>query len=219
MLRYRYQLRKKDLLENLFLSAKEIERILDVVYSEIKNTPVIKQINAALVEASKKLINIRHEKISKQNVKKYTQIIEEVQGLIKYIDNGAIIEGIRKRKREVGKKIAGSTVKEELDMKVSSNMITCRYKSSNHNNVEPEWNPKRDSLEIPIRESMIIKPNEIKIVDLGFEIETTTDLEKRIGLAEGFTNTVRYAHKNLPPTTPIDLELTFSSHSLEIKLL
>ena len=171
--------------------AKEIERILDVVYSEIKNTPVIKQINAALVEASKKLINIRHEKISKQNVKKYTQIIEEVQGLIKYIDNGAIIEGIRKKKREVGKKIAESTVKEEPDMKVSSNMITCRYKSSNHNNIEPEWNPKRDSLEIPIRESMIIKPNEIKIVDLGFEIRTTPDLEKRIGLAEGWDKNIK----------------------------
>jgi serine/threonine-protein kinase RsbW len=39
-----------------------------------------------------------------------------------------------------------------------------------------------------------------------------------VALAEGFTNTVRYAHKNLPPTTPIDLELTFSSHSLEIKI-
>ena len=40
----------------------------------------------------------------------------------------------------------------------------------------------------------------------------------KVALAEGFTNTVRYAHKNLPPTTPIDLELTFSSHSLEIKI-
>jgi len=40
----------------------------------------------------------------------------------------------------------------------------------------------------------------------------------KVALAEGFTNTVRYAHKNLPPTTPIDLELTFSSHSLEIRI-
>ncbi len=40
----------------------------------------------------------------------------------------------------------------------------------------------------------------------------------KVALAEGFTNTVRYAHKNLPPTTPIDIELTFSSHSLEIKI-
>ena len=40
----------------------------------------------------------------------------------------------------------------------------------------------------------------------------------KVALAEGFTNTVRYAHKNLPPATPIDLELTFSSHSLEVRI-
>jgi serine/threonine-protein kinase RsbW len=39
-----------------------------------------------------------------------------------------------------------------------------------------------------------------------------------VALAEGFTNTVRYAHQHLPPTTPIDLELTLKSHSLEIKI-
>jgi serine/threonine-protein kinase RsbW len=40
----------------------------------------------------------------------------------------------------------------------------------------------------------------------------------KVALAEGFTNAVRYAHGNLPPTTPIDLELTLQSHSLEIRI-
>jgi serine/threonine-protein kinase RsbW len=39
-----------------------------------------------------------------------------------------------------------------------------------------------------------------------------------VALAEGFTNAVRYAHQHLPATTPIDLELTLQSHSLEIKI-
>lgn len=40
----------------------------------------------------------------------------------------------------------------------------------------------------------------------------------KVVLAEGFTNTVRYAHQNLPPTTPIDLELTVFPQSLEMRI-
>lgn len=38
-------------------------------------------------------------------------------------------------------------------------------------------------------------------------------------LAEGFTNTVRHAHKNLPLETPIELEVTVFNERLEIKIL
>ena len=37
-------------------------------------------------------------------------------------------------------------------------------------------------------------------------------------LAEGFTNAVRHAHKNLPLETPIELEVIVFSQSLEIKI-
>lgn len=40
----------------------------------------------------------------------------------------------------------------------------------------------------------------------------------QVALAEGFTNTVRYAHKNLSPTTPIDLEVNFFTNYLEIRI-
>jgi serine/threonine-protein kinase RsbW len=40
--------------------------------------------------------------------------------------------------------------------------------------------------------------------------------EYQLILNEGFTNTVRHAHKHLPPTTPIDLELKVFANSLEI---
>lgn len=40
----------------------------------------------------------------------------------------------------------------------------------------------------------------------------------KVALAEGFTNTVRYAHQNLPSTTPIDLELIFFPQSLEMRI-
>lgn len=37
-------------------------------------------------------------------------------------------------------------------------------------------------------------------------------------LAEGFTNAVRHAHKNLPSKTPIDLEVTVFNTRLEIRI-
>lgn len=40
----------------------------------------------------------------------------------------------------------------------------------------------------------------------------------KLALSEGFTNTVRYAHQNLPPTTPIDIEVNLLSGYLEIRI-
>jgi serine/threonine-protein kinase RsbW len=40
----------------------------------------------------------------------------------------------------------------------------------------------------------------------------------KLATVEGFTNAVRHAHKNLPPETPIDLEITVFSSRLELKI-
>ena len=40
----------------------------------------------------------------------------------------------------------------------------------------------------------------------------------KLALDEGFTNVVRHAHKELPPETPINLELTLWDDRLEIRI-
>ncbi|MEG5019081.1 MULTISPECIES: ATP-binding protein [unclassified Microcoleus] len=40
----------------------------------------------------------------------------------------------------------------------------------------------------------------------------------QLGLAEGFTNAVRHAHKNLPVETPVQLEITVFNGRLELKV-
>ena len=40
----------------------------------------------------------------------------------------------------------------------------------------------------------------------------------KVALAEGFTNTVRYAHDDLPSTTPIQIELVFLTDNLTISI-
>jgi serine/threonine-protein kinase RsbW len=40
----------------------------------------------------------------------------------------------------------------------------------------------------------------------------------KLALAEGFTNTVRYAHQDLPKTTPIDIEVYIFNNCLEIRI-
>ncbi len=42
--------------------------------------------------------------------------------------------------------------------------------------------------------------------------------ECKLALAEGFTNTVRYAHQNLPSTVPILVEINFAATFLEIRI-
>jgi serine/threonine-protein kinase RsbW len=39
-----------------------------------------------------------------------------------------------------------------------------------------------------------------------------------VALVEAFTNAVRHAHQNLPETTPIDLEVKFFPHFLEMRI-
>lgn len=40
----------------------------------------------------------------------------------------------------------------------------------------------------------------------------------KLALDEGFTNAVRHAHEDLPPETPIDIELTLCDEGLEIRI-
>lgn len=40
----------------------------------------------------------------------------------------------------------------------------------------------------------------------------------QLAFVEGFTNAVRHAHQNLPPTTPIELELKVFPDSLEMRI-
>lgn len=42
--------------------------------------------------------------------------------------------------------------------------------------------------------------------------------ECKLALTEGFTNTVRYAHKNLPKETPIELKVILGSNYLEMQI-
>jgi serine/threonine-protein kinase RsbW len=43
-------------------------------------------------------------------------------------------------------------------------------------------------------------------------------LRCELALAEGFTNAVRHAHKNKPPEVPIDLEVTISDDTTEMRI-
>ena len=43
-------------------------------------------------------------------------------------------------------------------------------------------------------------------------------LQCRLALAEGFTNAVRHAHKNLPTKTPIAIEVLLAKTGMEIKI-
>lgn len=68
--------------------------------------------------------------------------------------------------------------------------------------------------------------NELSTVLNWFEqlsLSPTTILKKdwlrcKTALAEGFTNAVRHAHKDLPKETPILLEAILSDHSLEMRI-
>lgn len=43
-------------------------------------------------------------------------------------------------------------------------------------------------------------------------------LQCRLALAEGFTNAVRHAHKNLPPEIPIRIEVLLKETAMEIRI-
>jgi serine/threonine-protein kinase RsbW len=43
-------------------------------------------------------------------------------------------------------------------------------------------------------------------------------LECQLALAEGFTNAVRHAHRNLPPEILIEVEITLNQQSLEMRI-
>ncbi|MBR8830268.1 MAG: hypothetical protein N5P05_003360 [Chroococcopsis gigantea SAG 12.99] len=51
-----------------------------------------------------------------------------------------------------------------------------------------------------------------------FLLPETVIWQCKVALAEGFTNTVIYAHENLAATTPIEIDLTIDRRSLMIRI-
>lgn len=49
-------------------------------------------------------------------------------------------------------------------------------------------------------------------------IPRTTWLECQTALAEGFTNAVRHAHKDMKPETPVKIEVSTQNQALEIRI-
>lgn len=49
-------------------------------------------------------------------------------------------------------------------------------------------------------------------------LQETVIWQCKVALAEGFTNAVRYAHRDLPSSTPIELELILQPERLEIRI-
>ncbi len=94
---------------------------------------------------------------TEESVKTYTQTIERVSELAREIDNGSIMEGIRRRKKEIAKEIV-SRPENEAKEEASINMLTCRY-SNKCIGQAPDWNKGRSSLEIPINKEFKLKPN------------------------------------------------------------
>lgn len=49
-------------------------------------------------------------------------------------------------------------------------------------------------------------------------IPRTTWVQCQTALAEGFTNAVRHAHKDMSPETPVEIEVSVQEQSLEIRI-
>ena len=68
-------------------------------------------------------------------------------------------------------------------------MLTYKQTSTNRLTLcDPEWDAERSSIIIPINEDITIKPNEIKIIDLGISMESSKDIKMEAAIAQGWEN-------------------------------
>lgn len=78
-----------------------------------------------------------------------------------------------------------------------------------------------------LRSIKIVVPSDLNVLDrvlLQFDrvyqdfIPLRDWLQCRLALAEGFTNAVRHAHKNLPPNIPIAIKVRLKETAMEIEI-
>ncbi|HEY9796605.1 MAG TPA: anti-sigma regulatory factor [Leptolyngbyaceae cyanobacterium] len=105
-------------------------------------------------------------------------------------------------------------------------------------------NRERSQLVNPLQpiKNLVLKITKNNPIIQSFQLQVTTDLSAlaqvlswfdqlrqpsipntiwlgcKTALAEGFDNAVCHAHQQLPPETPIDIEVTFFTQSLEIRI-
>ncbi len=144
---------------------KKIEEIMERMYADIKDTPLFRKVRNSLVEASKQLIKINNNGMTEENVKSYTsyvnQIMKDIESLVP----------AEKLPKEADLRIATlhnlvSTLPENTLEDRRSNVFTWELKGKS------KFKPSLENgaLTIKCQESISLRPNEVKIIELGVRV-------------------------------------------------
>jgi dUTPase len=144
---------------------KKIEEIMEKMYADIKDTPLFRKVRNSLVEASKQLIKINNNGMTEENVKSYTsyvnQIMRDIESLVP----------AEKLPKEADLRIAtlrnlANTRPEKTAEKRGSKIFTWELKGTSKFKPSPE----NGALTLKCQEDISLRPNEVKIIELGVRV-------------------------------------------------
>jgi hypothetical protein len=141
---------------------KRLDEIMEQLYGDIKNTALFKKVRGSLLEASKLLVKIHAKGPTTENVSSYnayvSSILKDMEGLVPQdkLPNG------KECKAKVYSTLSSLFGK---DMSNKSERGTNCWESK----TELIFPPKTEKgvLVINTQENFVIKPNEVKVIDLG----------------------------------------------------
>jgi len=152
-------------LEKQKFALLEIEKIMTEVFPEIRNTPLYKQIQKNLVEASKRFLTASADPLSQSKLRKLQDSTTAIADLMTSKD----VEYIRNQIKTTQKNnfIAAVNTLDVSQPKVFSDKPVVYYKMADNAKFRPKICDMSNGIDLPFQENILLRPNELKKVNLG----------------------------------------------------
>ena len=137
---------------------KKIEEIMESLYEDLKNTPVYKQLQKNLIEASKKFLYVKQKPLTQESINSYNAATTKILKTLSDIDNLKINKAMHQEIKQnfINTCFVNNNVQ-------TSDHPTVYYKMSLQAKFKPKICENSNGLDLPIQESVTLQPYELKI--------------------------------------------------------
>ena len=153
-------------LEKHSLCLKEIERIMETVYEEIKDTPLYKKLQKNLEEVSKRYMYCVQTPLTENNIQKFNNALHNILTLLGSIDRQRTITQVHQTDiKNFVKSIHSQETASNFNTSTQENP-TVKYKIHDSAQFFPKICENSNGLDIPLQEDVHLKPHELKKINL-----------------------------------------------------
>jgi len=156
-------------LEKQKIALEEVNSIMDKIYDDIKNTPLYKQIQRNLVEASKRYLALVEDPHSHSKKARLNQSLTAVADFLSSNEIKQIEDKIQATQKD--RFVQSLNTLDTSQPKIFADKPVIYYSMHSSAKFRPKICDQSNGIDLPFQEEIILRPNELRKVNLGIKVK------------------------------------------------